>query len=769
MKFTQKGKVYFVLTILFAALLFVWLLIAVLLTGGRDVGDFTDADKKMMLAFAVVELVTLILTLVFANKAGKENREAPPRKSKTPATVSEKTIRARGIALQALALLMAYGCGLLGILVGKTGGEMLVKMSLPLMWFCYGLMALLLAAGIFLQKHHVKKIEGMQLSRLHEMILSHRVDPEKTAMQKLSQLKKIRVAANIYGWFLSVVGCYAAFCGGIVAKEFTTIAVLISAIVIMGGFSRLRLRTPQSVFQEDKTYVTPQDYPKLYALARKAADQVGCKGEIRISVQADERAGIFKVNADYVLLLGVILLHMYTEEELYHIMLHEFSHVEQENHADQKEQQYYNWLRSGKTPHYTGGISNAFFLYLDGLYGFTYMLYSYAVSIGAETAADQAMMRWGDPRIAASALLKLKYYELYEWEFGGRDERNLYIEPEPGMTVLTDRIRDFHQAMEERKDDWNRLMEAEILSRGASHPTVKMRLEQFGVPNPKTMPLETDSTYYQECCRLLEHLEALVRENRKETYAQQREYYYQKPLKTVEQWEAAGKPLVAEEYADVVWSLRALERTEDALAFLERAIQELPPAASCFAYFTRGLCRLYRYDPAGLEDLYFAVENNSNYIDEALSVIGQFCCLTGNQKELDVFRQKAVLIGQKDKDVYSQLGQLTKKDTLSTEKLPEGMLEALLTYITSADHAGAVENVYLVRKTITEDFFTSAVVVRFTDGADPELCDQLMHKIFSYLDTSTDWQFSLFDYEDVKKVKVERIEHSCVYEKEKET
>jgi hypothetical protein len=149
-------------------------------------------------------------------------------------------------------------------------------------------------------------------------------------------------------------------------------------------------------------------------------------------------------------------------------------------------------------------------------------------------------------------------------------------------------------------------------------------------------------------------------------------------------------------------------------------------------------------------------------------VIGQFCCLTGNQKELDIFRQKAVLIGQKDKDVYSQLGQLTKKDTLSTEKLPEGMLEALLTYITSADHAGVVENVYLVRKTITEDFFTSAVVVRFTDGADPEFCDQLMHKIFSYLDTSTDWQFSLFDYEDVKKVKVERIENSCVYEKEKE-
>ena len=208
-----------------------------------------------------------------------------------------------------------------------------------------------------------------------------------------------------------------------------------------------------------------------------------------------------------------------------------------------------------------------------------------------------------------------------------------------------------------------------------------------------------------------------------------------------------------------------MSRTEEALALVERAIQELPPAASCFAYFTRGICRLYRYDPAGLEDLYFAVENNSNFIEEAMPVIGNFCCLTGNQKELDIFRQKAVLISQKDKDIYSQLGQLKKKDNLSPEKLPDGMLEELLGYISSADTAGVVDKVYLLRKTITEDFFTSAVVIRFLEDTEGDACDQLMHKVFSYLDTSTDWQFSLFDYEDVKNVKPERVENSCVYQR----
>lgn len=767
MNFTQKGKKYLAWTILFAVFAFVWILVAVALTEGRDIGEFTETDRVIMTVFAVVEAATVVLMFVFADKAGKENRGAKPKKQKTPATMSEKTVRKRGVLLQLLALITAFGCSVLGILVQKSGGDGQADLYAGIMWCCAGLAMALLAAGIVLYRRYVKGLNAMQLSQQQEMILSHRVDPEKTAAQKLGELKKWRMTANIYGGFLAVLGLCAAFCGGMGVTELRVAAIFLGAILMMSGLSRIRLRTPQSVFQEDKTYISMQDYPQLYALAQKAADQVGCKGKIRISVQADERAGIFKMNQDYVLLLGVILLHMYTEDELYNIMLHEFSHVEQANHANQKEMRYYGWLVQGKTPHFTSGISNAFFLYLDRVYAFTYMLYDYAVSIGTETAADQAMARWGKPEIAASALLKLKYYDLFQWEFGGGDERNLHVEEEPGKTVLTDRIQDFRQAMADRSEDWNRLMQAEILARNASHPTVKMRLEQLGVPMPKALPREAETVYTQECDRLLQYLEELVQESRAANYQEQREHYYLKPLETVKQWEAAGKPLVAEEYADVVWSLRTLSRTEEALALLERAIDELSPAAGCFAYFTRGICRLYRYDPAGLADVYFAMENNSNYINEGLSVIGDFCCLTGNQKELDIFRQRAVLIGQKDKDVYSQMGQLKKKDRLSQEHLPEGMLESLVAFIVSADTNNTLEKVYLVRKTITEDFFTSVVVLRFREDADWDASSEVMHKVFAYLDTSSDWQFSLFAYEDVAKVKVEKIPGSCVYEREK--
>ena len=764
MKLTPKGKKLLVCTIVFALLMFAWIPVAVLLTGGRDFGEFTQADREIMAVFAGVETMTVALTFIFAYFTGKENLAYKPQMPKPPATLSEKAIRRRGFLLQLLAFVLALGCCVGGILTRRMGGESWQTVCRILQWCFVAVAVALPAGGFILHRRHKTQLERMQVSQMQEMILSHRIDPEKTTAQKLKELEKWRTVAALYSVLLGILGAGVAFCSG-AAGENNVTPTLFGAVVIMGGFSRIRMGVPQSVFQEDKTFITAQQYPGLFALARKAADTVGCGEKIHISLQPDARAGISKINEGYILYLGVILLQMYTEEELYTILLHEFTHVQKEYDADQRQMQYANWLQNGKLPHYTSGISELLFRYPDWAYSFQFMFYRYAVALGVETAADQAMVRWGDPEVAASSLLKLKYYELFEWEDGGRDERNLYVEPEPEATVLHNRIDDFHREMAERWEDWNRLMKAEILARSASHPTVKMRLEQFGVTEAKALPVEPESDYYQETRRALEYMEELLRENRLESYEEKRAYFYLKPLERVEQWEAAGKPLVAEEYADVVWSLRTLERTEDALELLERAIAELPPAASCFAYFTRGLCRLYRYDPAGLEDLYFAVENNSNYIDKALSVIGQFCCLTGNQEELDQYRQKAVQIGQKDKDVYSQLGQLKRSDNLSPEHLPEGMQEALLDYIAAADTGKIVEQVYLVRKTITEDFFTSAVVIRFRELAPEDQQEELMHKVFSYLDTSSDWQFSLFDYRDVKQVKLDRIENSCIYQR----
>jgi hypothetical protein len=115
-----------------------------------------------------------------------------------------------------------------------------------------------------------------------------------------------------------------------------------------------------------------------------------------------------------------------------------------------------------------------------------------------------------------------------------------------------------------------------------------------------------------------------------------------------------------------------------------------------------------------------------------------------------------------DEDSYANF--LSKHDHLSAEQLPDGMLEDILAYIASVDQ-DIIQRIFLVRKTISESFFTSAFVIHFYGGTD-EQRDEIMHKIFRYLDTyPVDWQFSLFDYADHTDIQFDKIEGSLVWTK----
>ena len=92
------------------------------------------------------------------------------------------------------------------------------------------------------------------------------------------------------------------------------------------------------------------------------------------------------------------------------------------------------------------------------------------------------------------------------------------------------------------------------------------------------------------------------------------------------------------------------------------------------------------------------------------------------------------------------------------------MLEDILSFIHSVDE-DIIKKIYLVRKTVSENFFTSAFIIQFYGGTDKQR-DEIMHKIFCFLDSyPVEWQFSLFDYFDHLDIKFDKIEGSLVYSK----
>ena len=307
------------------------------------------------------------------------------------------------------------------------------------------------------------------------------------------------------------------------------------------------------------------------------------------------------------------------------------------------------------------------------------------------------------------------------------------------------------------------MIDREILPNNASHPILRMRLETIGATNPMCIADESSDRYRKEQQKVLdfadEKLLAL-----QDSYEQDRKERYLDPLSRINEWKNNGMPLSAETYADLISDFRQIGLNEEAEALCERAMQELDANSSQHAYFIKGCALLYRYDETGAELVFHALEHNHNYLEEGLQVIGDFYCMTGREKELLEYRERASRLAQKDKDEYSKTGYLAKDDDLSTEHLPDGMLEDILAYIRSIDK-DIVQNVYLVRKTISETFFTSAFIIRFDGGTDDDR-DEIMHKIFRYLDTyPVEWQFSLFDHTDYPWIKFDKIEGSTVYSK----
>lgn len=636
----------------------------------------------------------------------------------------------------------------------------IVASALPILFF---------VLNIISSKMIVKKFNSLNVAETNKFLVSHRDDAEKTAKEKLKELQHIRFMTGLYSFVIFVLAIVISVFGGVmvgVSTSLYTILTAYSAILFFVIFSRINKKIP-IVLTDDAQFISKNDYPLINSLARKAADSVGCNEQIIILPNWGFTASIIKDQKKAYLQIGVMLLHILTEEELYAILLHEFAHITKENDPALRETQYNRWLTED------GGITNALtsalshlYMYFITKYFFTYMIYRYSSAVVEELRADKIMAEHSNKKIAVSALLKCHYDSMYSWELGVNDEASVLEDEELKPNYLTNKIEAFKKAMNEKSEFWNELVTKEIISNSATHPTLKMRMDIMGVEKVELTESTSSDEYISEIQKLLDTIEKQIYSDRQKTYEKDRDEYYLTPLAKIEAWKQEGSPITPESYADIISDMKSIGKHKEAEALCDRVIQELPRLSAANAIFMKGCSLLHRYDESGLEMIYKAIEQNGNYTEEGLETIGLFCCLTGRCEQLLEYREKAAQIGQKHIDNNTQISFLSKKDNLTKENLPDGLLEEILTYIKSIDQ-GIIENIYLVRKTVSESFFASVFIIHFYGGTDAQR-DEILHKIFRFLDSHpADWHFALFDYFDYPEVKVEKIEGSLVYTKNK--
>lgn len=739
-----------------------WVAIGTRLTGGRESTDRTAIDKVVITLFYIAEALTFTGIIYFAYKTGKEiNLIFNPPNDLALALLNRRQT-----------VIIAVSC-ILTVAFGITGAKLLtvipgIKAAFEVILIVSSVIPLaIIPVNLFLMKWQQKKWENKKVADTIQFYLRHREQAEKTSLAKQKILNLLILLGDIYTCFLCLTASLLALSLPVLPDTAIALPAFFAPAIIFGSsLYRIRWTKGKSIVSGIKTYLLDTEYPALYELTRRAADEMGCKGEIKISVSPGCNGGNARIGGTYSVILGAILLNLFSEDEIYAILLHEFSHMASINAESVKFMQYNSHILAESQPDYaiSSKLTELFFGYLDFTYAFEYSVYYYSVSVMHETKADRAMLKCGNKKAVASSLLKIKYYDLFTWERGAYDEESLYRSEKPVVHLTKYEIKLFEEQKSQREDFWKSLAKVEILSRSSTHPTARMRLESLGLDEYETVENTKNPALAAECEKAADYLDEIIAADRKPSYADERREFYLEPKEKVDKWIEDGQPVSSEGYIEIVNSLRKLGRNLEAENLCDRAIATLPKPAAAYACFIKGNMLLRRYDKSGLEYMYKAMENQ-NFIHEGLSIVGSYCCYTGDETSLEIYRRKHVELQQKFQDEYRHTTSLNRGDRLSSENLPDRMLDDILSYIKSVD-TGDIDEIYLVRKTITNNFFTSAFVVRFNRKANPDDKLEVMQKIYYHLDTCSDWQFSLFDYLDVKLVNLKKIKGSLVYKKE---
>ena len=755
----NKKKFLWITLIALALLMFGLIPLVAYLTDGKEISDFTPSDQVVFWFFIGSEIAVSIGMLAVAAALGKSNRR---KQLVAPQPVSlsdtERILRRRSVALQILAGILVIAADFLGVWVGRGFGKE-QRIHALFLAYCMPVTALLLGLFSYLfSRLRVRRFEHMDVAEQQQWLMSHREQAELVAEQKLQLLATIRHGTDAFAILVTLLGLFGAFCQGMTRMTDHMFPVLLAAMVADLGITRFRFPAPRAVLQEGFDLLEESEYPSLYALAARAAKAHGRKEPFRIGLISDCNASIGQVAGTDIIQLGVVLVNLLSEEELYAVLLHEYGHTG--NRRVQKEIDYADWLGNMRERHFLGVFSRYLYSLPDETYSLQFSLFRFANAIGEEIRADRAMAELGDAKTAASALLKIKYEELYSYE-----EEALDHPDSPDIECLirsriSGRLEAIRAAIRDRESFYQELVRHEIQALTASHPTQRARMENLGVSEFELVEDKSSEAYRSETQRALSLLEQqMIDRADPSDYAS----YHERLLKIVETWEASGRELQEESYPDTVGALKELGRLSEGMELCRFAIQELPEGSSkAYAEYMLGCCLLHQWNKEGIDRIYSAIESNNNYMQEGLDQIGSFCCLVGDQEQLDRYRERALMLQQQDRDLYSQISVLKKGDRLSGEELPEELKKRVLLSLLEIDQ-GQIEAAYLLHKQITADFFTSAMVVRFRDGISFDDKNDAMHRIFLCLDAVEDWQFSLFDYEEVEKLRPENIPGSLFY------
>lgn len=611
-------------------------------------------------------------------------------------------------------------------------------------------------------KRYLTRFNAMPTSQKIAMVMDKQKDAETDLDALILKRHGTCVKVKVYLIVLVLLTALMCFLCGTANDEHSPVIQLMLALYI---FKDLIFRLcVKDKYEKGETDLAEEDYPVLYAMVREAAQVCGVADEVMISATGEPVAGVGTVGKTRFLFLGAILLDLFSEDELRQTLLHEFGHLTDAHYTRYRmeAENLLGYMSCGDDSQ--PSIMTSVFMRLPyTLLALESELVDIVSSVSDEKRADSIILEHGEPTAFVSGLAKLNTYAYFN------DYCTLppfYEAESPRRDINSFLAESYKREFEINKEQWLYMLEHELPARLDSHPSFPQRREAVGNCDFTIEFTDPDTPYRRECHKVMELVDCATFNSVQEDYEQKRKDFYLRPLAVIEEYENSEREYSSAELSPVLNAYRDTSQLDKAEELCDRIIAtEENPYATAHALFLKASILLGKCDESGIDLMYRAVELNKNYMQNGMDAVGKFCLHMGLEEELQRYRDYVDSYTESGLDEHLAMGELSDKDTLVPEKFPDDRLPDMLDFMVEAG-GGVIEEIYLVRKIVSEDFFTSVFILKFAEDAENEVCGDAWEKIFNFLDTYPDgWQYTLLVLDkDIAKA-IKNVPDSQVYKK----
>lgn len=658
-------------------------------------------------------------------------------------------------------LLTVAACGAVGALGAYFGSSLdagylvaIITGAVITLFIIVFVVVMEIKAGAFLKGLN-KLSENVQKAR--EMIEKNQSAVQKSyleAEEKVVKCYKSYIATNLC---LLIADLVAIFCWSYSlsgdGNDWTIIPLVVSIMIAFAVILDV-WNTPWLSY-DWSSYVKAADYPVLYALANSAKDEVGAKGEVRIIFTMGFDAGVARLGSKISLTLGVALLEILSEEELKQVLIHEFAHIRNESKQMDRITDY-----ASKEE----GFSPA--LLLRRKFDLEYATFKLFASVENERQADETIKTVGSPEKMVSALLKCQAWSFFEREADIHLE-HFYASETKRKDAERYMIDSFRAVLPDRKALWLELIRKEIRARNASHPTVSERAAALGVTDYDFTEAEKCEALKKETAKAVKRVdEQLVKESSKH-YAAGRESSYLRPTQFIERWNESRDLSDPVAVRTAIIYLNQLGRFDEMEALCDEVLAQPDSQSRTDALMYKGYNRLRFYDVSGIDLIYAAMDDNFNYVEWGLELIGAFCCTMGLEKELNEYRERSISLYQgvvnKEVEVRNATAFSPEPDSAENQKVVDDIVRIA---------GDVIEKVYLARMDSVSGKAVTVVLLCLDKKAKYDKVGKAYDDVFDYLDTQKDREFQLLfhsqNFKSPYAKKVIKTPDSLRYSKEKQ-